>query len=200
MKKIQNFSLKGFAVILCSLFFLVVTIPGCGMVVGKGGRYGYDELLAASAVNALADQYIYIDFQQIFPDTYRFDGAKNKVFNTIVRQLKSRGEVITEQNKKKGFIFTAAKEALVPDRKGELDDQDRVYYQLSIYLTPKDSKSTYVTCYPTVLKGDYQEIVLPFARNMLRGIFFGTLAAEFYPKAKKAGLIAAKERKKDKGK
>ncbi len=157
-------------------------------------RYGYDEVLAASAVNNLASDYIYIDFNQIFPDTYRFDVPQKKLFKIIVRQLKAQGEVIMEQDQNKGIIYTAAKEAVVPERTGELKDKDKIFYQYSIYLTPKGRNKTYVTSYPTVLKGSYQEITLPFPRNMLRGIFFGTLAAEIYPKAKKNGLIAAKER------
>jgi LysM repeat protein len=42
-----------------------------------------------------------------------------------------------------------------------------------------------------MLEGLNREITLPMARNWLRGIFFGSLAAEFYPEKKKESLFIA---------
>ncbi len=193
MKKTRKF-FQNSCVAVLGYTLLLGSMTGCGVVLGKLMRYGYDEVLAASAISNLASDYIYIDFHQIFPDTYRFDVPKKELFKIIVRQLKAQGEVIMEQDLNKGIIYTAAKEAIVPERTGTLEDKDKIFYQHSIYLTPKGRSKTYVTSYPTILKGSYQEVTIPFSRNMLRGIFFGALAAEIYPEAKKNGLIAAKER------
>jgi hypothetical protein len=165
------------------------------MVAGRGLRQGADEVIALEAINELTDPYIYIDYLQVFPDTYRFDEPRGKIFDRIIQLLKSQGEVILKQEGKDGIIFTAAKEAPLSRRENEtLEIKDRIYYQQSIFITSKDSGTTYVTNYPTVLKGHHQEIVIPMGRNLLRGMFFGKLAADLYPEMKRKGLIAARER------
>lgn len=173
--------------------FILVSVSGCMMLAGRGLRQGYDELQTIDAVGRLAEKYPYVNFKQIFPDTYRFELSKVQVYDKIIRQLTVSGETIIKQDRKKGIIYTAAREAPLPSNTEDTDDQARIFYQQSIYLTPKNNKVTYITNYPTVLKGDYQEIVIPLARNMLRGIFFGSLAAEVYPDRKRKGLSVASE-------
>jgi hypothetical protein len=159
-----------------------------GRVIGQG----YDEVETLTAISLLAEKYIYVDFNQVFPDTYRFELPKKKIYHLIIRQLAERGEVILEKDVETGLIYTAAKEVPLPYHDEETDSQDKIYYQLSIFLTQKSTNVTYVTLYPTVLKGDYMEVLIPLARNMLRGIFFGSLAAEIYPDLKEKGLFIAK--------
>ena len=176
--------------------WLIASLAGCMMLAGRTFRQGYDEAQALEAINILADKYPYVDYTQIIPDTYRYELSKQRAFDKIVRQLKTSGETILEQNIKTGIIYTAAKVARLPYQDGEIDDQDKIYYQFSIFITQKSKNITYVTVYPTVLKGDYQEVVLPFTRNMLRGMFFGSLAAELYPERKRIGLTVAEKMKK----
>ena len=189
---LQNrFFKNGVNTILVLIFLL--SLDGCMTMVSRGLKQGYDDLQAIEAVNKIADKHPYIDFVQIFPDTYRFELSKEQIFDKIIRQLTENGEILIKKDRKKGIIFTAAKEAPLPGDIEGTDDQAKIFYQQSIYLTPKNSNVTYVTNFPTVLKGDFREIVIPIARNMLRGIFFGSLAAEVYPGLEKRGLSVARD-------
>ncbi len=192
MPPYQTYFLK-YCTIATLTLLILINVSGCMVLAGRGLRQGYDELQAIDAIGRMAEKYPYVDFKQIFHDTYRFELSKDQAYNKIIKQLTARGEIITKQDKKKGIIFTAAKEAPLPNNTVDTDDQARIFYQQSIYLTPKNNRITYVTNYPTVLRGDYQEILIPLARNMLRGIFFGSLAAEIYPDRKKNGLSVARK-------
>jgi hypothetical protein len=175
------------------ILFILISVSGCMMLASRGLRQGYDELQALDAINRLAEKSPYVDYKQIFPDTYRFELSKKQVYDKIIKQLTAHGEAVIKQDKKKGVIYTAAKEAPRHGNTDETDDQDKIFYQQSIYLTPKNNRVTYVTNYPTVLKGDFQEMIIPLARNMLRGIFFGSLAAEIHPERKRKALSVARE-------
>jgi hypothetical protein len=164
------------------------------MVAGRMVKQGYDELQAIDAISKLPDEYPYIDFNQLFPDTYRFELSQDATYDIISRQLKERGEVLVKEDNKEGIIFTAAKETPLTAKNKKLKKQQRIYYQQSIFLTKKGQNLTYVTNYPTVLKGDYGEIVIPLASNILKGIFFGSLAAELYPENRDKAMLLAGSR------
>lgn len=186
LKKIKILSLRppAFWCFVVALVFLYST--GCMMMTGRVMRYGYDELQVTGAFTTFTEAYPYIDFTQVFPDTYRFDLSKEAMHDLILNQIRARGEEVLENDRHNGIVFTAAKEIPLYQN-GQLVTLDEpIQYQLSIYLTPKTATVTYVTTYPTVLKGDYYEVYLPLATNMLKGIFFGSLAGEMYPDQRRA--------------
>ncbi len=172
---------------LVCVLWLTLMLVGCIAVNSTLDR-GHDEVKAVGAIDRLTKKYAFIDFGQVFPDTYRYDLPENKVYDLIVKQLKLRGETIVKKDRKKGIIYTAAKEA--PQLSDTIDtkNKDRIYYQQSIFVTAKGKNTTYVTNYPSVVNGNFKPIVIPLARNMLRGIFFGSLASELYPKLKSQSM------------
>ena len=145
---------------------------------------------AVTAVGTITEKYSYIDFNRIFPKTYRFDYSEKKVWKTTLAVLRKDGMTILEKDREEGFIYTQAKQISITSSDGQTEFK-KFYYQYSIFLTSIDKNITYVTCYPTMLEGLNREITLPMARNWLRGIFFGSLAADFYPDKKKESLLVA---------
>lgn len=176
------------------VFGVLCGLVGCMMVAGRTARQGLDELQALDAIGQLANKYPYVDYKQIFPDTYRYELSYGQTYERILRLLSAHGANVIEKSRDKGYIFTAAREVTVDRAEStETDEPTKIYYQHSIYITKKSGRVTYVTDYPTVLVGDYQEVMIPVARNMLRGAFFGALAAELYPAKKREGIrVAAK--------
>ncbi len=176
------------------VFGVLCGLVGCMMVAGRTARQGLDELQALDAIGQLANKYPYVDYKQIFSDTYRYELSYGQTYDKILRLLSANGEVVIEKDRAKGFIFTAAKEVSIEQTEStETEKPTKNYYQHSIYITKKSGRITYVTDYPTVLVGDYQEVMIPVARNMLRGAFFGALAAELYPAKRREGIRIARK-------
>ncbi len=176
------------------------TLSGCMLLVGRSVRVGIDEVQAMTAVSRIAERFPFVDFTQFFPDTYRFELSYDRAFDRAVRQLEREGEYIMKKDRKEGVIYTAAREAVISEKSRTDEIEEKIFYQYSIFFTRKSAGVTYITVYPTILKGRFQEVLSPLVRNTMRGVFFGSFVDGLYPEKKRIAMEIHQKRQQAKRK
>jgi len=177
-----------------ALFFL----SGCAVIAGDAVLKGRDEAAAMVAAEKLKKEYCWVNFQQVFPETYLFKKSKKQVWKEIVQVLKMHGEKIYKLDEKKGKILTETTELpLGDDSYFSKLGVKKISYEMDITVEAQGTTKSYVTNYITVQKVDKYDlpvgnIFLPTSGNIIRGVFFASLAANFYPERKRKAIRIAK--------
>lgn len=202
MKNNSAYLLKLFGKLLMMAFysvgscFISVTFFGCTMIPGQLAPEASDENRSMSALQELKNKYPYIEFNRKFPETYLFKKHHTNVWNTILKLLEEREETILSKNDKSGEIVTRPKEISTNESgKGKFWGSSRLSYEQRILVKPEGSQQTYVTNHVAFFKSgkdgiNRRPISLSNPENIIRGVFFGTMASAFYrekltqPKAK----------------
>jgi nucleoid-associated protein YgaU len=192
----EIFSYKGrtqvFATMLATLGVLPFLLSGCAFVAMEAASQGVlkarDEAAAVAALSQLKDEHPYIDFNQQFPETYAFHKSKSGIWKCILRNLEQREEVVQSKDYSSGTIVTKAKKIPLNE---EGDDSalgsKRLFYEQEIKVAAAGGGTTNVTNKVWCFKSDKyginrSEISLSDPENIIRGVFFGSLAKIYYPR------------------
>jgi nucleoid-associated protein YgaU len=193
-KETQTFCWQQIVLIPLAVFFL----SGCAVVAGDMMVKGRDEIAASAAAEKLKKEYYWVNFNQTIPETYLFEKPRQQVWKEIIQVLEDRQEKIYTKDQTKGLILTEAKELpLAYEDKTSLMGVKKAKYGMEIRVEEDGKNQTYVTNYVTIHKYDKNnlpigKIALPASANIIRGVFFGSLAANLYPEKKREALLIAK--------
>ena len=168
-----------------ALYCISAALFGC--VVPKFPRIKpHNEAARTPVPEILESKYPYIEFNQQFPETYLFKERRDELWSTILKLLQERKETIVSMNKRKGEIITQTRALRAGmDRMGKYRGGKRLLCEQKILVKSERPRETYVTNRAFFFKVDKDganktEIAYPNPQNIMRGIFFGTLASAFY--------------------
>lgn len=148
----------------------------------------YKRVRARVIPQEIEKKYPYIEFQQDFPETYLFQEDYNEVWDRILTLSDERREVVLFKDKKKGeILIQSSRQSSENHNINKNYLGERIFFEQRISVKPEGSKKTYITNYVSLFESDQDQksrklVSNSNSENLVKGIFYGTLANAFYGK------------------